>query len=47
MNRPERKLKNLEEKVATKQGRGRKTTGKKLKRWKKSVEAYKPLVAQE
>ncbi|NUP09334.1 MAG: hypothetical protein HOW73_25050 [Polyangiaceae bacterium] len=53
MNRPARKLKHLEEKLAAKEGRknaneGTKArTGAKLKRWKKSVAAYKPLVAQE
>ena len=42
MNRPARKLKNLEQKLATKASRKR--TGKKSRTWKKAVEAYKPLV---
>lgn len=46
MNRPARKLKNLEDKIATKQGRPQKRGGAKLKRWKKAVAAYKPLTEQ-
>lgn len=46
MNRPARKLKNLEDKIAAKQGRSPKRSGAKLKRWKKSQAAYKPLVEQ-
>ncbi|MBK6520329.1 MAG: hypothetical protein IPM79_16115 [Polyangiaceae bacterium] len=44
MNRPARKLKNLEEKIATKHGRNDKRVGAKQKRWKRSAAAYKPLV---
>jgi len=43
MNRPERKLKNVEQKLATKQSLG-KRLGKKAKRWRKDVTTYKPLV---
>jgi hypothetical protein len=52
MNRPTRKLNHLEQKVAAKSERsattktGAKRVGKKLKRWKKSVAAYKPLVSE-
>ena len=52
MTRIERKLKHLEQKVADKQGRspkrenGQPRVGAKLKRWKKSVAAYKPLTEQ-
>ncbi len=45
MNRPARKLKNLEEKVASKASRSTKRVGKKLKQWKKAVETYKPLAS--
>ncbi len=41
MSRPARKLKNLEEKIASKTARKR--AGKKTKRWKKAAEAYRPL----
>ncbi len=41
MNRPARKLKNLDEKLANKQSKKR--TGKKTRRWKKAAEAYRPL----
>lgn len=51
MERPTRKLKHLEEKLATKAalraGAGDKAArpvGKKEKRWKKSAELYRPLV---
>jgi hypothetical protein len=44
MNRPARKLKHLEEKLANKTERSRKR-GKRAKRWNKSLQAYKPLVA--
>lgn len=47
MNRPARKLQNLENKIATKQGRPQKRGGAKLKRWKKAVAAYKPLTEQQ
>jgi hypothetical protein len=41
VNRPARKLKNVEEKLARKQSRKR--AGRKAKAWKKAVETYKPL----
>jgi hypothetical protein len=44
MNRPARKLKNVEEKVAKKVSLGKKRLGKKTKQWKRDVLAYKPLV---
>lgn len=44
MNRPARKLKNLEEKLAAKNGRSNGKSGAKQKRWKKSVAVYKPIV---
>lgn len=43
MHRPTRQLKNVEEKLATKTARSKGKVGKKAKRWKKSVEAYKAL----
>ncbi len=41
VNRPARKLKNLEEKIAQKASRAK--SGRKARAWKKAVEAFKPL----
>ena len=43
MNRPERKLKNLNEKLAAKSALGNKRVGKKAKRWKKNAETFAAL----
>ncbi len=45
MNRPERQLKHLEEKIAAKEARSPKRVGKKTKRWKKSRDAHKTPAA--
>ena len=43
MNRPTRQLASLTEKIAAKESRGHKKTGKRAKRWKKWAEQYKTL----
>ena len=43
VSRPERKLKSLKDKIEQKQGRQKRATGKRLKRWKKWAEKYQPL----
>ncbi len=44
VNRPARKLKHLEEKIARKQSRKR--AGAKLKTWKKFAALYQPIAEQ-
>ncbi len=43
MNRPERKLKTLKDKIEEKAGRLKRAPGKRLKRWKKWADKYQPL----
>jgi hypothetical protein len=43
MNRPTHKFENLLEKIAEKESRSHKKPGKRTKRWRKWVSAYKPL----
>jgi hypothetical protein len=40
VNRPERKLKTLKDKIEEKTGRLKRAAGKRLKRWKKWAEKY-------
>ena len=44
VNRPQRQLKVLQEKIADKSSRPRGAKGKRVKRWKKWAEKYKSLV---
>jgi hypothetical protein len=43
MNRPTHKFDSLIEKIAEKESRSHKKPGKRTKRWRKWVAAYKPL----
>ncbi|MFO0553960.1 MAG: hypothetical protein U0271_36605 [Polyangiaceae bacterium] len=43
MNRPARKLQDLERKLAAKIARSTRKNGRKTKQWKKNVEQFKPL----
>lgn len=43
MNRPERKSKNLEAKIAAKASRSPKRAGAKLRRWKRTLAATQPV----
>ncbi len=45
MNRPERQLTHLKEKIDAKSGRAPTKPGKRLKRWKKAVAKYETVVA--
>jgi hypothetical protein len=45
MNRPERQLNHLKNKIDTTAGRTLKKPGKRLKRWKKSAAKYEAVVA--
>ena len=43
MNRPERKLKTLKDKIEEKSSRLKRGAGKRLKRWKTWADKYQPL----
>ena len=45
MNRPERQLEHLKEKIGDKASRSLKKPGKKAKRWKAAASKYETLVA--